>query len=60
MSEFVLLGAGLTQGLPSRSVRDALREAGFGLEFMATQAAARVYSALISEGRRVAVALIAV
>jgi uncharacterized protein len=60
VSEFVLLGAGATQMLPSREIRDALRSAGLGLEFMSTEAAARTYGVLVTEGRRVAVALIAV
>lgn len=58
--EFVLLGTGLTQGLPPRPVRDALKAAGVGLEFMSTEAAARTYNIVASEGRRVAAALIAV
>jgi uncharacterized protein len=58
--EFVLLGTGLTQGLPPRAVRDGLRAAGIGLEFMSTEAAARTYNVVASEGRRVAAALIAV
>ena len=60
VSEFVLLGTGAVQALPSREVRDAIRSAGLGLEFMATPSAARTYSVFISEGRRVAVALIAI
>ena len=60
VSEFVLLGTGAVQMLPPREVRDALRAAGLGLEFMSTEAAARTYGVLVSEGRRVAVALIAV
>lgn len=59
-AEFVLLGTGLTPGLPSRAVREALRAAGVGLEFMSTEAAARTYNIVASEGRRVAAALIAV
>jgi uncharacterized protein len=58
--EFVLLGTGLTQGLPPREVRDSLKAAGIGLEFMSTEAAARTYNVVASEGRRVAAALIAV
>jgi len=58
--EFVLLGTGLTQALPPREIRDALKAAGIGLEFMSTEAAARVYNVLASEGRRMAAALIAV
>jgi uncharacterized protein len=60
ISEFVLLGTGIAQSLPPKAVRGALREAGLGLEFMSTEGAARTYSVLISEGRRVAVALIAI
>jgi uncharacterized protein len=59
VSEFVLLGTGARQALPSREIRDAIRQAGMGLEFMATGSAARTYGVLASEGRRVAVALIA-
>jgi uncharacterized protein len=60
VSEFVLLGTGATQALPSRDIRDALRRAGLGLEFMSTEGAARTYGVLIREGRRVAVALLAI
>ena len=58
--EFVLLGVGLANALPPRPVRDALKAAGVGLEFMSTEAAARTYNVLASEGRRLAAALIAV
>jgi uncharacterized protein len=58
--EFVLLGTGRTQALPSRAVRDALQLAGLGLEFMATDAAARLHNVLASEGRLFATALIAI
>ena len=58
--EFLLLGLGARNALPPREVRDALREAGIGLEFMDTPAAARLYNVLVSEGRRLAAALIAV
>ena len=58
--EFVLLGTGLVPGLPSREIREALKAAGVGLEFMTTEAAARTYNLVASEGRRVAAALIAV
>ena len=60
VSEFVLLGTGAAQALPPREVRDALKAAGLGLEFMSSEAAARMYNVLVSEGRRFAVALIAV
>lgn len=58
--EFVLLGTGLTQALPPRAIRDGLRAAGIGLEFMSTEGAARTYNVVASEGRRVAACLIAV
>jgi uncharacterized protein len=58
--EFVLLGTGPTQALPPKEVRDAIRARGMGLEFMATEAAARMYNVLAGEGRRLAAALIAV
>ena len=58
--EFVLLGTGQVQALPPRPVRDALRVAGLGLEFMSTAEAARLHNVLASEGRLFATALIAV
>lgn len=58
--EFVLLGTGLVNALPPRPIRDAIKAAGLGLEFMSTEAAARTYNVLASEGRRMAAALIAV
>jgi uncharacterized protein len=58
--EFVLLGTGLAQSLPPRGIRDALRTAGLGLEFMATEAAAKLHNVLASEGRLFATALIAI
>lgn len=60
VSEFVLLGAGAAVTAPPRAVREALQAAGLGLECMSTEAALRTYGVLMSEGRRVAVALIAV
>jgi uncharacterized protein len=59
-AEFLLLGMGLRNALPPREVREAVRAAGLGLEFMDTPSAARTYNVLTSEGRRVAAALIAV
>ena len=58
--EFVLLGTGTRNALPSREIREGLRQAGIGLEFMDTPTAARIYNLLTSEGRRLAAALIAV
>ena len=58
--EFVLLGTGAAQALPPREIREGLRTRGLGLEFMSSEAAARSYNVLASEGRRMAAALIAV
>jgi uncharacterized protein len=58
--EFVLLGTGNAQALPPRAIRDLLRGAGLGLEFMATDAAARTHNVLASQGRLFATALIAI
>jgi uncharacterized protein len=41
-------------------VREAIELAGLGLEFMASEAAARLHNVLASEGRRFATALIVV
>jgi uncharacterized protein len=60
VSEFILLGTGAVQALPSRAVREAAHDAGLGLEFMASDAAARLHNVLASEGRRFATAIIAV
>lgn len=56
--EFVLLGTGPAQALPPRAVCEALAARGIGLEFMATEAAARTHNVLASQGRRFATALI--
>jgi uncharacterized protein len=58
--EFVLLGVGARNAQPARDVREGLRLAGIGLEFMDTPAAARLYNVLTAEGRRLAAALIAI
>jgi uncharacterized protein len=58
--EFVLLGTGAAQALPPRPIRDALRAAGLGLEFMSTDGAAKLHNVLASEGRLFATALIAI
>ncbi|MHB8530544.1 MAG: Mth938-like domain-containing protein, partial [Caulobacteraceae bacterium] len=60
VSEFVLLGTGAVQFPPPGPVRRALSAAGLGLEFMASDAAARLHNILGAEGRRLATALIAI
>lgn len=57
--EHLLIGTG-SQMLPLFELRDALRAAGIRSEPMASDAAARTYSILIGEKRKVAAALIAV
>ena len=58
--EFLLLGVGVRNAQPPRAIREALLAAGMGFEFMDTPAAAKLYNVLTSEGRRLALALIAV
>ncbi len=55
---FVGLGAGAT-AIPEgfAAARRALEQAGVGVEVMATPSACRTYNVLLSEGRRVAAAL---
>ncbi len=58
--QLLLLGTGVSQVFPPRELRRALEAAGFGVEPMATGAAARTYNVLLAEGRRVSAALLAV
>jgi uncharacterized protein len=58
--EFMLLGTGARIAPPPRALREALQAAGMGLEVMDTATAARLYNVLVSEGRRLAAALIAI
>ena len=58
--EFVLLGVGASLALPPRSLRDRLAAARLGLEFMTTEAAAKLHNVLASQGRLFATALIAI
>jgi uncharacterized protein len=58
--EFVLLGTGAETAIAPRPVRDALKQAGLGLEMMNTPEACRLYNVLAADGRRVAAALLAV
>ncbi len=57
--EHLLIGTGATL-LPLFDLRAALRRAGLNAEPMATAAAARTYSILLGEKRKVAAALLAV
>ena len=56
--DLVLLGTGERQQFPPPDKYSCLTGAGIGLEIMTTPAACRTYNVLVSEGRRVAAALI--
>jgi uncharacterized protein len=58
--DVVLVGTGAEISAIPVKFRDALVEAGIGVEFMATPSACRTYNVLLSEGRRVGAALVAV
>ena len=56
--ELVILGTGTRQRFPAPALTRPLVEAGIGLEVMDTGAACRTYNFLMSDGRRVAAALL--
>lgn len=58
--EVLVLGCGAEMAVVPKSLRESLRAAGVVIEPMDTGAACRTYNVLLSEGRRVAAALIAV
>lgn len=58
--DLLLIGCGQQLIRIGQSIRESLREAGIVIEVMDTGAACRTYNVLMSEGRRVAAALIAV
>ncbi|MGR3500077.1 MAG: Mth938-like domain-containing protein [Limimaricola soesokkakensis] len=58
--DVLFVGTGAEIAHAPRAFRDRLEEAGIGVETMATPAACRTYNVLLSEGRRVAVALLPV
>ena len=55
--EFVILGTGATLVRPPKPLRDAFAARNLGLEAMDSRAAARAWTVLRAEGRRVAAAL---
>ncbi|WP_340108573.1 Mth938-like domain-containing protein [Pikeienuella sp. HZG-20] len=59
-TDVLLVGMGREIAPLPAPVRLALEAAGIGAEVMATGAACRTYNVLLSEGRRVAAALVAV
>lgn len=56
--QILILGTGATQVFPEAEVLAPAYRKGMGLEVMDTGAACRTYNILMSEGRRVAAALI--
>ncbi len=58
--DVVFVGTGAEIAHLPASFRQTLEEAGIGVESMASPSACRTYNVLLSEGRRVAVALIPV
>ena len=58
--DVVFLGMGADIAHAPAGLRDAAEAAGIGLEVMATPAACRTYNVLLSEGRRIGAALLAV
>lgn len=58
--DVLFIGTGAETAHVPGAFRTALEEAGIGVEAMNSPAAARTYNVLISEGRRVAVALLPV
>lgn len=58
--DVLLVGMGREIAPLDRAARAALEAAGIGVEVMSTGSACRTYNVLLSEGRRVAAALIAV
>lgn len=58
--DVVLIGTGGDVAHLPRAFRDVLEEAGLGVESMDTPAACRTYNVLLSEARRIAVAVLPV
>ena len=58
--EIVLLGTGARQVFPPAELMMVFHGRGVGVEVMATPAACRTFNVLVSEGRRVAAALLGV
>ncbi len=57
--DVLFIGTGPEVAHLPAGLRDALEAAGLGVEAMASASACRTYNVLLSEGRRVAVALLA-
>lgn len=59
-ADVLFLGMGAEIAHPPRALREAVEATGLGLEVMSSPAACRTYNVLLSEGRRVALALLPV
>lgn len=57
--DVVFIGTGPNIAAIPAAMRTILEEAGMGVEIMASATACRTYNVLLSEGRRIAVALLA-
>lgn len=57
-SDVIFIGTGAEIAHLPAGLRDTLETAGVGVEAMASPAAARTYNVLLSEGRRVALAML--
>ena len=57
-TDVIFIGTGAEIAHLPRGLRTRLEEAGVGVEAMASPAAARTYNVLLSEGRRVALAML--
>lgn len=58
--DVLFVGTGADIAHIPRDLRDTLEEAGIGVETMNSPAAARTYNVLLSEGRRIALAMLPV
>jgi len=56
--ELIVFGSGTKFQFPDRRIMAAFASAGIGFEVMDTPAASRTYNVLMSEGRRIAAALL--
>lgn len=59
-TDVIFVGTGAEIGMIPADLRTALEDAGLGVETMNSPAACRTYNILLSEGRRVAAALLPV
>jgi uncharacterized protein len=56
--EIVIFGTGESMSFPAPRVSSALAAAGVGFEVMDTRAACRTYNILVTEGRKIAAAIL--